>query len=78
MGSQRETPLSYYTKMALEPKVSFNLVPVFQFPKFLEEFEWPCLSQLPTLSLVTKGADLMLLGLLSKYVLQKCGVGKRE
>ena len=76
--TKSQTRLSYYTKIALEPKVSFNLVPVFQFPKFLEEFEWPCLSQLPTLGLVTKGMDHMFLGLLSKYVLQKCGVGKRE
>lgn len=69
------TLLILYDLIALETKVSINSVSIFQFPKFLGEFEWLCLSHLPTLGLITKGTSHMPLGLLSKNVLHKGGKG---
>lgn len=53
-------------------------VSMFQFPKFLGEYEWPNLTHMPSIGTITKGMSSTSSGVLAGNVLQKGAVGKMK
>lgn len=56
----------------------FDPVSMFQFPKFLGEYEWPNLTRMPTIGSITKRMSPTPSGILEGKVLQEGAVGKMK